>query len=60
MKVKALGDQACDFVPGKWVTAGQVVDVPETQGDGTPLIWAPEYWEVVVAEKPAKSAKKEG
>ncbi len=59
MKVKALADMSVPMLDRAHISAGEILDVPETQGDGSPIIWPPEYWEVV-AEKPAKSAKKEG
>lgn len=37
----------CEFVPGGFdIAPGQIVDVPSTQADGSPLIWG-DYWQVV-------------
>lgn len=49
MKVKNVSGQVvrCDFVPGSYVDPDAVVDVPETQPDGSPLIWHPDIWEPV-------------
>lgn len=52
MKVKNKTTEVvrCEFVPGGYVDPGAVVDVPETQADGSELIWDPHpYFEVVGA-----------
>jgi hypothetical protein len=46
----------CEWVPGGYVDPGAVVEVPETQPDGSALIWDPHpVFEVVTKVKPAKS-----
>ena len=44
------------------VAGGEVVDVPDAQPDGSPIIWPEATWEpvaepVVAPEKPAKTSK---
>ena len=34
-----------DFTPDQYVEAGEIVDVPEEQADGSPLLWHPDIWE---------------
>jgi hypothetical protein len=57
VKVKNVsGDVVrCEWVPGGYVDADAVVDVPAAQPDGSPLIWHPDIWEAVTKAKPAKS-----
>jgi hypothetical protein len=67
VKVKNVSGQVvrCEWVPGGYVDADAVVDVPERQPDtvdsdgktvqGDPLIWHPDIWEPVKASK-AKAA----
>jgi hypothetical protein len=70
VKVKNVSGQTvrCEWVPGGYVDADAVVDVPERQPDqvdadgktvlGDPLIWHPDIWEPVGKQaKPAAEAK---
>lgn len=68
MKVKNISGQdlRCEWVPGGYVDADAVVDVPDRQPDtlaadgktvpGDPLIWHPDFWEQVGKSKPADQA----
>lgn len=49
MKVKNISGQTvrCEWVPGGYIDPDAVVDVPEKQPDGSPLIWHPDIWEQV-------------
>jgi hypothetical protein len=59
VKVKNISgaDLTCEWVPGGAVEADQVVEVPETQPDGSPLIWHPDFWEPVEEKKAIESAE---
>lgn len=59
MKVKNITDSplSSDWVPGGEIAAGETVEVPDAQADGSPLHWPAEYFEVVAEKKAAaKSA----
>ena len=47
MKVKALHDVTCEWVPGGVAEAGRIYEVPDTQANGDELIWSPDFWEPV-------------
>jgi hypothetical protein len=59
-KVKNISGGPLD-VPllDRQVEDGEVVDVPDVQGDGeSPVIWPPNRWEPVTDTKPAPKAAK--
>jgi hypothetical protein len=57
-RVKNVSGGALD-VPllDRVVEADEVVEVPDTQPDGSPIIWPGNRWEPVI-DKPAKSSPK--
>jgi hypothetical protein len=60
VRVKNITDSSLssDWVPGGEIAAGETVEVPDAQPDGSPLLWPAEYFEVV-AEKKSSKAKAE-
>ena len=56
-KVKNISGGALD-VPllDRIVEADEVVEVPDSQPDGSPIVWPPNRWEPVADAKPAAKA----
>lgn len=56
------GDVRGPFIPGEYAEAGEVVELPDEQTDGSPLIHHPDIWEPVdkKAKQSAKAAATEG
>jgi hypothetical protein len=50
VKVKALHDVTCEWVPGGVAEAGQTYDVPDKQPNGDPLVWSEDFWEPVTSK----------
>lgn len=61
MKIRNITDSplSSDFLPGGELAAGKTAEVPDTQPDGSELVWPPEYFEVVADKTTAKSSKEE-
>ncbi len=55
-KVKLLSGPRDVPLLGRVVEEGEVVEVPDTQPDGSPIIWPETTWEPV-ADKPGKTVK---